>query len=71
MLSFCTFQDFSITPNSSHLCINLEVCKVVFFFQSQIPFVSYSIQWNGKNKAVANIFILSSLGHVLCQESRI
>lgn len=30
MLSFCTFKDFLITPNSLHLYINLEVCKVFF-----------------------------------------
>lgn len=68
MRSFCTFKDFFIIPNPSRLYINLDVCRVIFFFP--VPFASYSIQGNGKQGFSKHIVccLLCATHHVMHQK---
>lgn len=56
MLSFHTIKDFFVTPNSLHLCINLDVCRVISFFNpNSICLVLDSVVW--ANTALGNTFL--------------
>lgn len=62
MLSFYTFKDFFITPNSLHLCIYVAVCQVIVFFFFNLSFHLPPIQVSGMGRGLSkHLFLLPSL----------